>query len=92
MNVLQINRSLGMGMKVLQTFQKFRVLWHGRTSSECGYKRPAELTEVPGTGKTRLNAHLLKGGVRFEVEDLIQLAWHVFAGPMSPRPCVVALR
>ena len=28
----------GTGMKVLQNFQKFRVLWHGRT----------ELTEVPG--------------------------------------------
>ena len=30
----------GTGMKVLQNFQKFRVLWHGRT----------DLTEVPGTG------------------------------------------
>ena len=30
----------GTGMKVLQNFQKFRVLWHGRK----------ELTEVPGTG------------------------------------------
>ena len=28
----------GTGMKVLQNFQKFRVLWHG----------PAVLTEVPG--------------------------------------------
>ena len=28
----------GTGMKVLQNFQKFRVLWHGRT----------ELAEVPG--------------------------------------------
>ena len=31
----------GAGMKVLQNFQKFRVLWHGRT----------ELTEVPGRTK-----------------------------------------
>ena len=31
----------GTGMKVLQNFQKFRVLWHGRT----------ELTEVPGRYK-----------------------------------------
>ena len=38
-------------MKVLQNFQKFRVLWHGRT----------ELTEVPGTGNTRVNAHPMAG-------------------------------
>ena len=33
-------------MKVLQNFQKFRVLWHGRT----------ELTEVPGTGMNALQS------------------------------------
>ena len=39
------NRSSGTGMKVLQNFQKFRVLlWHGRT----------ELTEVSGTGMNAL--------------------------------------
>ena len=31
----------GAGMKVLQNFQKFRVLWHGRT----------EVTDVPGRYK-----------------------------------------
>ena len=41
MNVLQkTNRSSGTGMKVLQNFQKFRVVRHG-----C-----PELLEVPGTG------------------------------------------
>ena len=48
-------------MKVLQNFQKFRVLWHGRT----------ELTEVLGTGNTRVNAHPLGG--KFDLEDLVQL-------------------
>ena len=38
------NRSSGTGMKVLQNFQKFRVLWHRRT----------ELAEVPGTGMNAL--------------------------------------
>ena len=65
-------------MKVLQNFQKFRVLWHGRTelpavpgivarayrtyrSSGYGYECPTELTEVPGKGNTRVNAHPLGG-------------------------------
>ena len=38
-------------MKVLQNFQKFRVLRHGRT----------ELTKVPGTGNNRVNAYPLGG-------------------------------
>ena len=85
-----------MGMKVVQKFRKFRVLWHGRT-------QPPEfpgagmdviqnlLTEVPGTGNIRVNAHPLGGEVRFEVKDSIQLACgrHVLTGPMSPRQSVV---
>ena len=64
------------GMKVLQKLQRFRVLRHGRT----------ELTEVPGMGNgIRVNAHRLGGSrVRVdEVEELIQLAWHVFTGPIN---------
>ena len=51
----------------------------------------SELTEVPGTGNTRGEIHVLEGGVRFEVEDFIQLAWHVLTGPTSPRQSVVAV-
>ena len=84
-------------MKVLQNLQKFRVLWHGRT----------KLTEVPGSGMNVLH-NLQKfrlrvipglmhtpsggGGSFIEVEDFIQLAWHVLTGPMSPRQSVVASR
>ena len=49
-----------------------------------------ELTEVPGTGNTRV-IHALGGGVRFEVEDFIQLAWHFLTGPTSPIQSVVAV-
>ena len=35
----------GTGMEVLQSSQKFRILWHGRT----------KLTEVPGTGMNVLH-------------------------------------
>ena len=82
-------------MEVFHNFQKFRVLWHGRT----------ELTEVSGTGMSVLQNLQKFGcgeytgkctppreGVRFEVEDSIQLAWHVLTGPMPPRQSVVALR
>ena len=37
----ELSEVSGTGMKVLQNFQKFRVMWHGRT----------ELTEVPGGHK-----------------------------------------
>ena len=37
----------------------------------------------------RVNARPLGGGVRFEVEDFIQLAWHNLTGP-TPRQSVVA--
>ena len=43
----------GKGMKVLQNFQNFRVLWHGHTELPevpGGYECPTELAEVPGTG------------------------------------------
>ena len=54
----------GTGMKVLQNFQKFRVLWHGRTeltefSGRCKNAVPVsrllwqgrtDLTQLPGTG------------------------------------------
>ena len=90
------NFGYGYGMGVLQQLQqKFRVLWHGRI----------ELTEVSGTGmnilqnlqKFRLRVktrkiHGLGGGVRFEVVDSIELAWHALTGPTSPRQSVVALR
>ena len=46
-----------------------------------------EVTEVPGTGNTRENTRL-RGGIRFEVEDFIQLAWHVLTGPTSPMQSV----
>ena len=61
-------------------------------SSGYGYECLTELTEVPGTGNTGVNAHPLGGGIRFEVEDFIELAWHVLTGPTSPRQSVVALR
>ena len=47
-------------------------------SSGCGYEI-TELEQAPGTGNTRGNAPP-GGGVRFEVEDIIQLAWHVLTG------------
>ena len=37
-SLTSLPESPGTGMKILQNFQKFRILWHGRT----------ELTEVPG--------------------------------------------
>ena len=58
------NRNSGTGMKVLQNFQKCRVLWHGRT----------ELAEAPGTGKTRVSAHPLWG--QFNVKWRLQSNLH----------------
>ena len=52
-------------MKVLQHFEKFRVLWHGvYITHNCpgyGYECPTELTAVPCTGNTRVEAHPLGG-------------------------------
>ena len=59
----------GTGMKVLQNFHMFRVLWHGRkelTEVPGRYENAVpvprvlwhghtDLTEVPGTGNTRVN-------------------------------------
>ena len=70
---------------VTRTYRTYR-------SSGCGYDCPTELTEVPGTRNTRLNAHPVGEGVRFEVEDFIQIAWHVLTEPTSRRQSVVALR
>ena len=57
----------GTGMKVLQNFQEFRVLWHGvyRThrSSGYGYECRTELAGVPGTGiNVRQNLQKLFAG------------------------------
>ena len=46
-------------------------------SSGYGYECRTNLTEVPGTGNTRVNT---RQRVRFEVKDFIQLAWHVLLG------------
>ena len=44
----------GTGMKVLQNFHKFRVLWHGRT----------KLTEVPRVVARAYRAHISSGRVQ----------------------------
>ena len=49
-------------------------------SSGYGCECPTELTKVPGTGNTWVKAHPLGGGVRFEVEESIEHAWHVLTG------------
>ena len=64
-SLTELSEVPGTGMKVLQNFQKLRVLWHGRTeltevpgryyNAEYPYPgylwhRSTELTEVPGTG------------------------------------------
>ena len=72
------NKSSGTSLKVIQNFQNFWLLWHGRIEHTevpgYGYERPTELTEVPGTVKLGL-MHTPSGGeIRFVVEDLIQLA------------------
>ena len=43
-----------------------------------------------GTGNTREKTHALGGGVRLEVDNSIQLGWHVLTGPTSPRRSVSA--
>ena len=53
-------------MKVLQNFQKLRVLWHGRAElSEVpgiGMNALHNITyEVPGTDNTRVDAHPHEG-------------------------------
>ena len=45
----ELTEVAGTGMKVLQNFQKLRVLWHGRT----------ELTEVPGRYKNAVPVPLV---------------------------------
>ena len=89
-------------MNVLQNLQKFGYWCKLTELPQVPGLRRAELTEVPSTGINVLQnfreflVRVIPGQmhtrVRFEVEDSIQLAWHVFTGPMSPRQSVVALR
>ena len=64
-------------MDVVQNSQKLfvRVWMLYRTHRSSGYGL------YPGK-------HTLGEGVRLEVEDLIQLAWHVLAGPTPPTQSV----
>ena len=88
----RINKSSGTGMKVMQKFHKFRVLWHERT----------ELTVVPGTGLNvlqnlhkfrvrvipRAKAHPLRGPLRgeFDLKWRIQFNLHgMFSQGQCPR-------
>ena len=69
------------------------VAYRSYRSSGYGYECPTELTEIPGTRITQVNTlHGPRGGLRFGVEDSIELAWHVLTGPTSPRQSVVALK
>ena len=79
MNVLQNPQKFGHGYDSLPALPEVPgiVARACRTygSSGYGYYCVTELTEVPSTGNTRVNAYPLGGGVRFEQEDLTQLAW-----------------
>ena len=68
----------GTSMNVVQNSQKFfvRVWMLYRTHRSAGYGYyPGKYTPSGG-------------GVRLEVEDFIQLVWHVLTGPTSPRQSV----
>ena len=100
------HRSSGyVGTKDLQNFQNIvERAYRSYRSSGYGYECRTELTEVLRTGldvvqnsqKFRAREipgkiHAFGGGVRFEVQDFIQLEWHVLTGPTPPRQSVVAV-
>ena len=66
-------------MKVLQNFQKFRVWWPGLT----------ELTEVPGTGNARVNAHPIWGelGLKQRISSYLHDMFSLGQCPRGNLPC-----
>ena len=74
---------------VALAYRAYRKSYRSCRSSGYGYECPVQkfrVRVIPGY------IHGLGGGVRFEMEDFFQLAWHVLTGPTSPRQSAVAVR